>query len=76
LHNFVLFQGKQPIEMVGTFVNGLPEGHAKIPPEGQGTIIASFHKGKNSGLRRIWDMSGALSFVGFYQEGISIGKCW
>jgi hypothetical protein len=62
--------------MVGTFVNGLLEGQAKILLEGQELIIASFHEGKNSGLRRIWDMSGALSFVGFYQEGISIGKCW
>jgi hypothetical protein len=70
------FQGQLPIEIVGTFVNGLLEGQAKILLEGKELIIASFHEGMNNGLRRIWDTAGNLSFVGFYQDGISIGKCW
>ena len=71
-----LFQGKMPIQVVGTFVNGLLEGNAKIVLQNQELIIGSYQRGGAHGLLRVWNSEGALTFVGFYQDGVRIGRCW
>ena len=68
--------GFDPVEVVGTFSDGLLHGDAKILLEDGSVILSNFKFGLFDGLRRDWDSNGELSFLGFYEKGSRIGKCW
>ena len=69
-------QGLRPTDIVGTFANGLLEGNVKIILENEMMIIGFYQNGLANGLRRVWDAKGDLTFVGFYLDGVTIGRCW
>jgi len=66
--------GSTPKEIVGTFVNGLLHGNAKITLLSGEIVLANYVDGLSDGLRREWNIDGILTFVGFYQAGIKTGK--
>ena len=70
------YQGHYPVEIVGSFVNGVLSGNAKIIFSNGKVIIAGFAKGLAEGFRREWDESGNLTFVGFSYKGAKAGKAW
>ena len=70
------YQGHYPVEIVGTFVNGVLSGNAKIIFSNGKVMIAGFANGLAEGFRREWDESGNLSFVGFSYKGAKAGKAW
>ena len=57
-------------------MNGLLDGNVKINLENQMMIIGFYKNGLANGLRRSWDSNGDLNFVGFYQDGFRIARCW
>ena len=68
--------GKEIKELIGTFVDGLLHGNAKIVFTNGNVIIANCERGLFDGLQRTWDEQGNLMQVGFYQSGAKIGKSW
>jgi len=68
--------GQDPVEIIGTFVNGVLHGNAKITLSDGKVVISNFANGLADGLRREWDENGNLIYVGFSQSGANIGKAW
>jgi hypothetical protein len=68
--------GFAPVKVIGNFSNGLLNGSANIYLENGIVILADFKAGLFHGLRRDWDSNGELSFLGFYERGSRVGKCW
>ena len=70
------YQGYYPVEIVGTFVDGVLNGNAKIVFSNGKVMITSFAEGLSEGFRREWDENGNLTFVGFSYKGAKAGKAW
>ena len=50
--------------IVGTFVNGIPEGLIKIQFEDNSLFIGNFKHGVRHGFYRVWNKEGKLVEVG------------
>jgi antitoxin component YwqK of YwqJK toxin-antitoxin module len=59
--------GRDPVEIIGTFVNGTLNGNAKIVLHDGRIIIANYLNGLSDGFSREWNKNGTLEFAGFYQ---------
>ena len=46
--------GRMPVEVIGTFVDGLLSGNAKIVLEDESVVVANFVNGLPDGLRFIF----------------------
>ena len=68
--------GQEPIEIIGTFVNGYLHGNAKILLSDGKVVLANYVDGLSDGFRREWNENGSLTFAGFYHKGARIGKAW
>ena len=68
--------GLDPIEVIGTFVNGVLHGNAKFVLADGKVIIANLVNGLADGLWREWDENGNLMSVSFSYGGTKMGKSW
>jgi hypothetical protein len=68
--------GQDPLEIIGTFVNGYLEGNVKIVLGDGKVVIGNYVNGLAQGFRREWNENGTLQFAGFSHRGAKIGKAW
>ena len=68
--------GKDPVEVIGTFVNGVLHGNAKFILADEKVVIANYVNGLADGLLREWDENGNLMSVSFSYGGKKVGKSW
>ena len=68
--------GHEPLEIIGTFVNGYLEGNVKIVVGDGQVVIGNYVNGLAQGFRREWNENGNLTFAGFSYRGAKIGQAW
>ena len=52
--------GQDLVEVIGTFVDGVLHGNAKLVLANRWVVQASFASGLAEGLQRVWDARGNL----------------
>ena len=65
-----------PINIEGTFVNGVPNGESKIELQTGDSVIVASNKGVPHGLIKIYDVTGILIAVRLVKHGLMEDPCW